>query len=87
MSLRLLWYSRECISVSVYYAKSGDSTWADITTAPTVLDEPFMQFLNCIGWPVKKKKRKESARGGNLKTFSFAPQGRSETSYGIQRKT
>ncbi|KAI8338078.1 hypothetical protein BC941DRAFT_470077 [Chlamydoabsidia padenii] len=46
---------RECISVSVYYAQSGDSTWSDITTAPTTLDESFMQFLNCIGWPVDLK--------------------------------
>ncbi|KAI8096897.1 uncharacterized protein BX664DRAFT_275281 [Halteromyces radiatus] len=47
--------ARECISITIYYANSGDSTWSDIVTEPPKLSEPFMQFLNCIGWPVELK--------------------------------
>ncbi|CAO3593387.1 unnamed protein product [Absidia cylindrospora] len=47
--------ARECISISVCYARSGDSTWLDMTTNSSKLDEPFLQFLNCIGWPVELK--------------------------------
>ncbi|KAG0179411.1 phosphatidylinositol-3,5-bisphosphate 5-phosphatase [Apophysomyces sp. BC1021] len=43
---------RDCISVSAYYAHSGNATWEELVENPPPLSEQFMQFLNCLGWPV-----------------------------------
>ncbi|CAO3613291.1 unnamed protein product [Cunninghamella blakesleeana] len=43
---------RECISISVYYAQSGNTSWNELVEGPKTINESFLQFLNCIGWPV-----------------------------------
>ncbi|CEP06859.1 hypothetical protein [Parasitella parasitica] len=49
---------RDCISISAYYAKSGRVTWSELIETPPPLSEQFMQFINCLGWPVKTKQHK-----------------------------
>ncbi|ORX50508.1 hypothetical protein DM01DRAFT_1375846 [Hesseltinella vesiculosa] len=43
---------RECISISAYFASSGDASWIDLVETPPPLAPAFLQLLNCIGWPV-----------------------------------
>ncbi|KAL7323770.1 hypothetical protein PS15p_210376 [Mucor circinelloides] len=43
---------RDCISISAYYAKSGSATWSELIETPPALSEQFIQFINCLGWPV-----------------------------------
>ncbi|KAF7730162.1 hypothetical protein EC973_002770 [Apophysomyces ossiformis] len=43
---------RDCISISAYYAQSGNVTWEELVENPRPLSEQFMQFLHCLGWPV-----------------------------------
>ncbi|EPB83117.1 hypothetical protein HMPREF1544_10155 [Mucor circinelloides 1006PhL] len=43
---------RDCISISAYYAKSGSATWPELIETPPALSEQFIQFINCLGWPV-----------------------------------
>ncbi|KAI9308600.1 hypothetical protein BJ944DRAFT_236837 [Cunninghamella echinulata] len=47
--------ARECISISVYYAQSGNTSWNELVDGPKNISESFLQFLNCIGWPVQLK--------------------------------
>ncbi|KAL0082446.1 hypothetical protein F4703DRAFT_1739402 [Phycomyces blakesleeanus] len=43
---------RDCISVSVYYALSGNTTWTELVESPPPLSPLYLQFLHCLGWPV-----------------------------------
>ncbi|KAI8881367.1 hypothetical protein K501DRAFT_295902 [Backusella circina FSU 941] len=43
---------RDCISVSIYYARNGGNMkWPDLINTEA-LTEPFLQFIHCVGWPV-----------------------------------
>ncbi|KAG0300769.1 hypothetical protein BGZ98_008912 [Dissophora globulifera] len=45
---------RDCIGVSVYFAKSGDVTYDElIYGAPSGLSKDFSRFLDCLGWPIQ----------------------------------
>lgn len=46
-------FRRDCISVSAYYAKSGLANWTELTETPPPLSQEFLQFIHCLGWPVK----------------------------------
>ncbi|KAI7867850.1 hypothetical protein BDF14DRAFT_1956776 [Spinellus fusiger] len=46
---------RDCVSVAVYYAACGDTTWKELVETPPPLNELYLQFLNCLGWPVNIK--------------------------------
>lgn len=49
-------FRRDCISISTYFAKSGDVTWSELVENPPPLSEQFLQFINCVGWPVSELK-------------------------------
>ncbi|KAI8644943.1 hypothetical protein BD408DRAFT_474654 [Parasitella parasitica] len=49
---------RDCISISAYYAKSGRVTWSELIETPPALSGQFLQFINCLGWPVKTHQHK-----------------------------
>ncbi|CDH52395.1 hypothetical protein RO3G_08781 [Lichtheimia corymbifera JMRC:FSU:9682] len=44
---------RDCISITAYYASSGNTTWEDLVETPPPLSPQFLQFLNCLGWPIQ----------------------------------
>ncbi|KAI9033672.1 hypothetical protein CLU79DRAFT_724841 [Phycomyces nitens] len=44
---------RDCISVSVYYALSGNTNWTELVESPPPLSPLYLQFLHCLGWPVE----------------------------------
>ncbi|KAI8143751.1 hypothetical protein BJV82DRAFT_609285 [Fennellomyces sp. T-0311] len=44
---------RDCISATVYYAQSGNTSWSELVESPPYLSEQFLQYLNCLGWPVE----------------------------------
>ncbi|OBZ83068.1 Ral GTPase-activating protein subunit alpha-2 [Choanephora cucurbitarum] len=43
---------RDCISISAYYATSGNVSWKEIVETPPALSQQFLQFINCLGWPI-----------------------------------
>ncbi|KAF9160777.1 hypothetical protein DFQ26_005190 [Actinomortierella ambigua] len=44
---------RETISISVYYAQSGDVSYSElIQGSPEGLPKDFTRFLDCLGWPI-----------------------------------
>lgn len=43
---------RDCISVTVYYAKSGATTWSELVEQLPTPNERFQQFIHCLGWTV-----------------------------------
>ncbi|CAO3655862.1 unnamed protein product [Mucor fragilis] len=49
---------RDCISISAYYAKSGHVTWSELIETPPALSEHFIQFINCLGWPVSTRQHR-----------------------------
>ncbi|KAI7899745.1 uncharacterized protein BX663DRAFT_532705 [Cokeromyces recurvatus] len=44
---------RDCISISAYYAKSGNITLLELIEKPPPLSQEFIQFIHCLGWPIK----------------------------------
>ncbi|KAI9496808.1 hypothetical protein BDB00DRAFT_869033 [Zychaea mexicana] len=44
---------RDCISVTAYYAQSGNTSWSELVESPAAISEQFLQYLNCLGWPVE----------------------------------
>ncbi|KAF9582106.1 hypothetical protein BGW38_000639 [Lunasporangiospora selenospora] len=45
---------RDCISVSVYYAQSGDIDYGELVLGPASgLSKDFSRFLDCLGWPIQ----------------------------------
>ncbi|KAI8067251.1 hypothetical protein BDF21DRAFT_111951 [Thamnidium elegans] len=49
---------RDCISISAYYATSGNTTWSELIETPPPLSEQFLQFIHCVAWPVNTKDHK-----------------------------
>ncbi|KAI8384823.1 uncharacterized protein BYT42DRAFT_563753 [Radiomyces spectabilis] len=49
---------RDCISISAYYAASGNISWSELIEKPPVLKKQFLQFLNCLGWPINMGKHR-----------------------------
>ncbi|CAO3698457.1 unnamed protein product [Rhizopus stolonifer] len=49
---------RECISATVYYAKSSKTTWDELVKDLPAPSEQFQQFIHCLGWPVNIEKHK-----------------------------
>ncbi|KAI9470555.1 MAG: hypothetical protein EXX96DRAFT_597448 [Benjaminiella poitrasii] len=49
---------RDCISISAYYAKSGNITLSELIESPPPLSQEFVQFIHCLGWPVKTSEHK-----------------------------
>ncbi|KAI9320406.1 hypothetical protein BX666DRAFT_2017636 [Dichotomocladium elegans] len=43
---------RDCVSVTAYYAESGDASWLELVESPPPINPHFFQFLNCLGWPI-----------------------------------
>ncbi|KAG0235098.1 glycosyl transferase [Actinomortierella wolfii] len=44
---------RETISISVYYAHSGDVSYSELVHgSPMGLPKDFTRFLDCLGWPI-----------------------------------
>ncbi|KAG2228010.1 hypothetical protein INT45_012034 [Circinella minor] len=43
---------RDCISITAYYAQSGNTSWPELVETPSAISEQFLQYLNCLGWPV-----------------------------------
>ncbi|RCI01761.1 hypothetical protein CU098_005512 [Rhizopus stolonifer] len=43
---------RDCISISAYYAVSGNVNLEELIETPPPLSQQFLQFMNCLGWPV-----------------------------------
>lgn len=48
---------RDCVSISAYFAESGDVTWSELIENPPPLSDQFLQFIHCVGWPVSKKQK------------------------------
>lgn len=46
-------FRRDCISISAYYATSGNTTWSELIETPPPLSEQFLQFIHCVAWPVR----------------------------------
>lgn len=44
---------RDCISISAYYAVSGNTSVEELVESPKILSEQFLQFIDCLGWPVE----------------------------------
>ncbi|KAI8979050.1 hypothetical protein BDF20DRAFT_905907 [Mycotypha africana] len=38
--------------------ESGDTTWEDLIKKPSPLSEQFLQFIHCLGWPIKTVEHK-----------------------------
>ncbi|KAI7897175.1 uncharacterized protein EV154DRAFT_364 [Mucor mucedo] len=49
---------RDCVSISAYFTESGDVTWSELIENPPPLSDQFLQFINCVGWPVNTKSHK-----------------------------
>ncbi|KAL9543689.1 hypothetical protein MBANPS3_007993 [Mucor bainieri] len=49
---------RDCISISAYYATSGSVSWSELIETPPALSEQFIQFINCLGWPVNTRQHR-----------------------------
>ncbi|KAL0143129.1 hypothetical protein V8B55DRAFT_1474509 [Mucor lusitanicus] len=49
---------RDCISISAYYAKLGNVSWSELIETPPPLSEQFVQFINCLGWPVNTRQHR-----------------------------
>ncbi|ORE10052.1 hypothetical protein BCV72DRAFT_247745 [Rhizopus microsporus var. microsporus] len=49
---------RDCISVTVYYAKSGATTWSELVEQLPTPNERFQQFIHCLGWTVDLESHK-----------------------------
>ncbi|KAI9254631.1 hypothetical protein BDA99DRAFT_574375 [Phascolomyces articulosus] len=43
---------RDSISITTYYAQSGNTSWSELIESPSI-SEQFLQYLNCLGWPVE----------------------------------
>ena len=48
----LVYTRRDCISITAYYAQSGNTSWPELVEEPPAISEQFLQYLNCLGWPV-----------------------------------
>ncbi|KAM3589848.1 hypothetical protein VKS41_000701 [Umbelopsis sp. WA50703] len=44
---------RDCISISTYFAQSGNVTESELVEQPAVMNEDYLRFLYTLGWPVK----------------------------------
>lgn len=45
---------RDCISISTYFAQSGNTTEKELVEQPTELSQSYLQFLYSLGWPVSQ---------------------------------
>ncbi|KAI8341566.1 hypothetical protein BD560DRAFT_412168 [Blakeslea trispora] len=43
---------RDCISISAYYATSGNASWRELVEDPPALSQQFLQFIHCLSWPI-----------------------------------
>lgn len=45
---------RDCISISTYFAQSGNATEAELVEQPAGMKEDYLRFLYTLGWPVSR---------------------------------